>query len=53
MMKEPEQDKDMDAELRNWGRQVEREAVPDRLLDLAFQLRQALVQARSAPPRRS
>ena len=43
-----EHGRDMDNDLKEWGRLMEREAVPDRLRDLARQLRDALAQR---PPR--
>lgn len=41
---EAEHGTDMDSDLKEWGRLMEREAVPDRLRDLARRLRDALAQ---------
>ncbi len=49
--RKPGQDETMDRDLKTWARLVETEPVPDRLLDLAMQLRQALAQARARPLR--
>lgn len=39
---------EMDKDLQEWGRLMEKEAVPERLRALATQLREALIAARSA-----
>lgn len=44
---EAEFGRDMDKALQEWGRHMEREAVPDRLRKLAARLRDALIAARS------
>ena len=43
---------EMDRDLKEWGRLMECEAVPDRLRDLAMRLREALIaaQSRECPP---
>lgn len=48
----PAQERDaepiMDADLEDWGRRIQQEAVPERLRVLAAQLREALSQRRAA-----
>lgn len=39
---------EMDKDLQEWGRLMEKEAVPERLRALATRLREALIAARSA-----
>ncbi|WP_423209951.1 hypothetical protein [Paracoccus yeei] len=39
--------RDIDNDLLEWGSRPEREVIPDRLRELAMQLREALIKARS------
>ena len=39
-----ETERDMDADLEDWGHRLQRETVPERLQDLAAQLRKVLLQ---------